>query len=363
MARHAVSAIIMALTVAIIMVFASVIGEVMRYMQSSSSTIRVSVAPKLPVGAWEFPMSLHARLQAISGVQKLQRTHVFSGRHESGATYQVAGEELVAIESLPDVYPVTADVIDAWNKDRIGAIVTESTANDLRLSVGQTAEVPTLYGPVQLKVIAITKNTKVPNRIALHFDYVEELMKKPGRCGYRLMVDANDYERVSREIEELTKNSGEPATVISEAQLFSTWMKQAAAVPVALGFLGIFLLFTTALTLANSSAIAIRERRTEIGTMRVLGFHDGTVVGLLLLEVALVGLVGGLLATVVVPLVFGDGMRLAPSTLPLLQNVQIGPLGIVCGLITSVAIPIVGTLPSARAAVRMDLSSCLRGAA
>lgn len=56
-------------------------------------------------------------------------------------------------------------------------------------------------------------------------------------------------------------------------------------------------LFASCVIIANAVSLSTLERRREIGIMKALGLQSQSVLGLLLLENGLVGLVGGLLGT------------------------------------------------------------------
>jgi putative ABC transport system permease protein len=139
-------------------------------------------------------------------------------------------------------------------------------------------------------------------------------------------------------------------------------MKQAAMVPTILGFLGLFLIFTTALTLANNNAMSIRERRAETATMRVIGYHRRTILSLAVGQAIVIGLVGGLVAAAIAWTLFRDGVQLAPGEVAFLKPVKIGWPGIVVGLLASVLIPFAGALPAAVKAARLPLADALRDA-
>jgi putative ABC transport system permease protein len=58
------------------------------------------------------------------------------------------------------------------------------------------------------------------------------------------------------------------------------------------------ILFTMTLILANAISISVRERRTEMAVLKVLGFRPAQVLGLVMGESLLVGCASGLLAAV-----------------------------------------------------------------
>jgi len=197
----------------------------------------------------------------------------------------------------------------------------------------------------------------------VHFDYIMEFLGNPGTGKFRLFVKPQDYERVAREIEERTKNSATPVAAVSAANVAASQVRRAAMVPAVLGFLGLFLIFTTALTLANTSAISVRERRIEMATLRMLGFHRRTILALILGESVLIGLIGGALAIALTAFIFRGGIQLTPGEVQLLEPVKIGKLGMLVGVITSVVVPLIGALPSALGSIRIPLVKALRDSA
>jgi cell division protein FtsX len=367
--RHILTAVTMAITVSVVMLFVSVMVELVGFMQISADRelARILVFPKLmtPGSATDgLPMALASTFEKIEGVKVVQRFRNFGGRHPSGATYIVIGEEESGVELNTDFFPVAPDVLEAWKKERpLGAIVTEATARDLRLEVGQLAEVPTSFGPMKLKIVGLSYGALVGHRIATHFDYAAQFAGNTGTCGFRVFTAPGDFERVAREINDRTRNSATPAQAVSDAHFAASWVRKAGTVPAVLGFLGLFLVFTTALTLANNSAIAIRERRTEIATLRVLGYRSGTIVRLMLSEAMFVGVVGGALSIVLTTLLLGGGVQLTPGQSKLLQAVEIGWQGIACGVLTSILVPLAGAFPSVMIAVRTPLVESLRDTA
>ncbi len=59
------------------------------------------------------------------------------------------------------------------------------------------------------------------------------------------------------------------------------------------------ILFTMTLVLANAISISVRERRSELAVLKVLGFHPGQILALVLGEATLIGAVSGGLSAVI----------------------------------------------------------------
>jgi putative ABC transport system permease protein len=366
--RHLLNTLAMAITAGVIIVFVSVMIELLTFVNRASDRelTRGLVHTKLviPGGAEGLPTALYSTFEDIPGAHVVQRYVLFGGRHPNGARYLIAGEEASGIELNTDFFPVEPAVFEAWKREKpLGAIVTEATARELDLTVGEVAELPSSVGPVQLKVVGISKGALVGHRIALHFEYAHQLTKNLGICQYRIFTKPADFEAVAREVVERTKNSSTPAQIVSSAHFAASWARRAGLVPALLGFLGIFLVVTTALALANNTAISIRERRTELATMRVIGYRRGTILRLILAESLVIAVVGAAIAFAVTSLWFRGGVQLTPGNAKLLSAITIGPVAASAGLLACVAIAFVGSLPSALTAVRMPLVDALRDSA
>src|SRR5260370_24938227 len=83
--------------------------------------------------------------------------------------------------------------------------------------------------------------------------------------------------------------------------------------------LGLIVAITIALIAANTAAMSIRERRTEIAIMRALGFQASTIISSLVGEGSIMGFIGGLLGCATAYVVL-RGLSLASAAL--------GPLGL-----------------------------------
>jgi len=131
------------------------------------------------------------------------------------------------------------------------------------------------------------------------------------------MVLANVEENA---IPELRRNlGGTPGTFVLEtavfAKLLTSLLGTFTAFPTMVALLG---LIVGGVVIANSVALTTMERRREIAVMKAVGLQRERVLGMLLLENGLMGLIGGLI---------GVGMGL--MALVLLLGLSGGPLGVI----------------------------------
>src|SRR5262245_41617351 len=118
--RHILNALSIALTAAVVMLFVSVLVELAAFSRASRGRelARLLVWPKLiePGGSTGLPMALTPTFQNIPGARVVQRNKIFRGRHPSGATYLISGEEESGILLNTDFFPVERDVFEAWRR-------------------------------------------------------------------------------------------------------------------------------------------------------------------------------------------------------------------------------------------------------
>lgn len=368
-ARHVLDAIAIAVTVAVVMVFVALLGNLMKLSERSNAQgyTRILVLPAIVTPGTTtdgHPVSLLGTLQKIEGVKVVQRKRVIFGRHESGASYLVSGEEDSGIDLNKDFFPVSDAEAEAWKRERpLGAIPSEVTARELGLKIGVVTEIPTIAGPLQIKPVAISHHPTFPQSIAVHYEYLQEATKNTQTCGYRVFTSDADAGRVIHEIKERTQNTGTPAHGITSERFRAALARRASALATILGFLGAFLIFTTALTLANNRSISIHERRSEMATLRVIGYRRGAILRLLVGESLVVSLIGGGVAIVVMWFVFRNGLQLTEGQAGLVEPVQMSVFAIACGVLAAIAIPLTGTLVPAIAAARQPVVEGLRDGA
>lgn len=366
--RYLQQALTIAITASIIMLFVSVLGELISVARSSASNglARINIEPVMYTPDYGgFPETLKKRLQGLDGVKVVNCFQPLGGR-VNATKYFILGDEPQGLDAFADLFPVDPAELEAWKKDKVAAIVGEGVAKDLNLQIGKTVDLPTSAGPLQLKIVGVSRGSLQPYRIAAHVEYIQEFTKHPGLCEFRLFAAREDSNRVVHGINEMSKTTPTPMIAYTDTMVVGDMVKKVAFVPALLGLLGIFLLLTTGLTLGNSSAISIRERRIELSTLRVLGYKPRFLIALLLGEAVVIGLFGAVFAIIGTKLALGHGVQLAPGAAAsgrILQHVTIGTLGMICGAVIAILVPVLGTLPSAVAAMRAPLSKALRDSA
>jgi putative ABC transport system permease protein len=169
----------------------------------------------------------------------------------------------------------------------------------------------------------------------------------------QFVADVNPKDR-DRAVTTLSRSLVDRAIVI-EADIITTFygilMQRFAPLPIAIAVLT---LFAAATMIANTAALAVMERRREIGVMKAVGVKNWQILSQLLLEGALIGLVGG--GIVVGPITLFLKLILEKNELP----ADINPWPVLGMLALSIGVALAATLVTAWPASRQRPMDVLR---
>jgi putative ABC transport system permease protein len=204
---------------------------------------------------------------------------------------------------------------------RTACLVGSGTMQRFNLHVGQQIQLRGTVYPfnVVLNIVGETRGKARPNFLVFRRDYLEEAAGRPGFVGnFWVRADrAENVPQVIAAIDEQFANSSAETRSESEAAFFGSLMQGYRTVFGLAEILGLIVVITVGLVAANTAAMAIRERRSEIALMRSIGFRSGTIMRMLLGESLVLGLVGGVL---------GAGAAFAALKLFDLGSPALGPL-------------------------------------
>ena len=233
-------------------------------------------------------------------------------------------------------------------------IVGSESARIFNLDLGQTMKL----GKDEFVVSTILHPTGGPEDGIIMGDLhrFQNVLGKPGRVS---MVEISAFCRgcpiteITLQIAEKFPNAKVTAlkqAVMSKMQSIEMIKSFSYGVAVLVIFIGSLLVFVTMMGSVN-------ERTREIGIFRAIGFRQGHIMQIILLEALVVGLIGGLLGYLI-----GNGI--AWLAIPfIIQESTLSNLDVTLGgisLILSVALSLLASLYPAVKASRMDPSAALR---
>jgi putative ABC transport system permease protein len=262
---------------------------------------RVSFTQLLPAG-------YENRIRAIDGVVNVTPQTWF------GAWYRDERNVIPAFPVEPEpflrMYPeylLPEEQRMAWIADRSGALIGRGLADltgwkpgdviPLRSAIWQRSDGSDVW-ELTVRAIYDLPEGGDTRQILLHQEYFEEAKAQAkGLIGwYLVQVDRVDRaEAVARQIDLQFANSPAETKTSSERAMAQSFLNQIGNIGAILRAIVTAVFFTMLLVTANTIAQSVRERTSEIGVLKTLGFSSGGVLALVLSESVLITVIGGTL--------------------------------------------------------------------
>ena len=314
------------------------------------------------------PISYAQKIKSTEGVTHVGYSTWFGGTYQDKANqFAVMSIDADYLQLYPEMR-VPDDQMKAWQADRQGAIVGRSTAEKYGWKIGDKVPIQaTIWIPKQgntwfFNVDAIYDADKGVDTTSFffHYEYLDENRRGAyGMVGwYVLRIDDPSHaaEVASRLDAQFANSSAETKTSTEKAFLqgFVNQVGNIKAIIVSILAAVLFTLFL--LVLANTMAQSVRERTSELAVLKTLGFSNGLVLGLVLVESMFLALLGGGLGLAVTYFAV-EGGSFNNAFLPVFL---MRSRDIVIGILLCCALGIVaGALP-ATTAMRLRITDALR---
>jgi putative ABC transport system permease protein len=333
---------------------------------------RMVVASRLSITQM-LPVSLDAQIRTIPGVQQLSYAAWFGGIYRDPKNFFPNFSVGPEYFDLYPEYVLPPAQRKAWDADRTGAVVGKALADRHGWKLGDTIPLqatifPQKDGsnawPLTLRGIFEVRDAKrkgEENQLWFHWKYFDEANQfVSNRVGwYIVKLDNPDHAvRVARAIDALSENSDHETKTQTEAAFNQAFAKQFADIGLIVSAIMGAVFFTLILLTGNTMAQAVRERIPELAILKTLGFKDGTVLALVLVEAVLLVVIGGTLGLALAALIMpgvtaaSGGMIQLPTVLP--QTWLVG-----LALMLAIGV-VVGALPALRAR-RLKIVDALAG--
>jgi putative ABC transport system permease protein len=214
---------------------------------------------------------------------------------------------LAADSEVFKMYPeivVSPDQMKAYLDDRQGMVVGVHLANKYGWKIGDKVTLRgTIYpGDWDFNVRAIYHSTSRAideSTMWFHWKYLNERQPETRKDHVGLIItkvnDASAATAIGQAIDKEFANSPAETRTESEKQFQLEFLSMASALLGAIRIISYVVLLILMLILANTMAMATRERTTEYAVMRAIGFQSRHIVGMVLGEGLLISLVGSVL--------------------------------------------------------------------
>jgi putative ABC transport system permease protein len=251
------------------------------------------------------PVSYQPRLQATPGVVLATHNTWFGGVYQDPSNFfaQIAVDPEPFMKLYPE-YRLPPDQYAAWLADRQGAVVGVDLAKRFGWKIGDRIPIQgTIWLPKQgevweFNIVGIYDAEQGVDKTQLFFryDYLDEnRLRGVGQVGWYVVkiADGSQAQAMGAKFDEMFANSSAETKTTTEKGFVEGFAKQVGDIGAIMIAILAAVLFTMLLVAANTMAQSVRERTSEVGVLKTLGFSNAAVLMLVLAESVIIAVVGG----------------------------------------------------------------------
>jgi putative ABC transport system permease protein len=269
---------------------------------SAESAQRLVVRNKVSL-VFFLPGYYREKIRALPGVKNVVNESWFGGQYKDAKPENMFAQFGTDPNEFFDVYKdlsIPADQLEAWKKDRAGAVVDAELAKKHGWKVGDKLYIKGVIFPVNLDLTIRGMYTSPVPTESVYFNstYLEEgYPAVKGRAGFfGVMADsAENVPKIAKAIDDQFKSVERPTKTESEHAFQLGWIAMMGNVKAFILSICLAVVFAILLVSANTMAMSIRERAREVALLKTLGFTRGTVLALFVGEAVTLAVVGGML--------------------------------------------------------------------
>jgi len=270
-----------------------------QFLADSASTTRLACHNKAGV-TYGIPEAYKQRIVATPHVVAANAQSWFGGIYHAVSDQfpNMAVDPEMVGEMWPD-WDISPQALHDFQRVRTGALVGTATMKRFGFRVGQQIMLRGTIYPfnVTLNIVGVLGGKAPPSFLIFRRDYLEEVR---GRSGFVMAIwvkvdNSANIPQVTASLDEGFANSSSETLTEPEAAFYGGFIAGYRVFFQLAQLMGIVVVFTIGLVAANTAAMSIRERRTEIAVLRSIGFPARTILSMLLAESVIIALAGGLL--------------------------------------------------------------------
>lgn len=310
------------------------------------------------------------RIARIPGVANVTHATWFGGVYQDPKNF--FAQMPVEPEEHLSLYPefiLPEDQKKAWLQTRTGAIVGRRSAEKFGWKIGDRIPIQATIWVKEggqrtweFDLVGIYDGAKKgtdTTSFYFRYDYFDEARAfAKGTVGWYIVrvADPNKAAEAAKLIDAEFMNSPAETKAETEGAFVQGFAKQIGNVGAILTAILSAVFFTILLVAGNTMAQAVRERTEELGVLKALGFTNGQVLGIVLIESCVLAALGGGLGLALAWLAISQGDPTG-GAFPMF-HLPTKDLGI--GLLLVVALGVVAGLFPALQAMRLQIAEALR---
>jgi putative ABC transport system permease protein len=314
------------------------------------------------------PVSYLERLKATDGVTLATHQTWFGGVYQDPSNFfaQIAVDPEPFLTLYPE-FTLPPDQLAAWKADRRGVVVGVDLAKRFGWKVGDRIPIQgTIWQPKEgqvweFNVAGLYDGEPGVDKTQFFFryDYLDENRRGgAGLVGWYVVKigDAGQAQAMGARFDSMFANSSAETKTTTEKGFVEGFAKQVGDIGAIMIAILVAVLFTMLLVAANTMAQSVRERTSEIGVLKTLGFSSGSILAMVLGESVLIAAIGGGLGLLVAWLIVQQG----DPTGGMLPVFMLPPRDVALGGLMVVLLGLVAGLLPAVTAMQLKITDALR---
>jgi len=343
-----------------------IFGATIRYLDGSAGTDRwhlvLLVVPRTSL-MQPLPLSYQARIARLPGVASVTPINFFDGHYGGEATI------LPAMACDPEAiltlfgWELLPEERRAFVKEKSAFVVGRKVAEKYGWKLGDHVTLTSSNYNVSLELVlrGIYSSKQEESDLAFHWDYLNEALGRPNKPGafWVLARTPDDATRLMKEIDALFHNEDVETRTQTMKQFILDFLAWLGNIKLILLSISAAVVFAVLLIMANTMAMSIRERTSELAVLRALGFRTRHVLALLAAESLSLSLSGAALGCLAARLLFAliRGYQVG-GMLPLYIQLNGSTVGLALGV--AAGISLLSTLVPAYRASHENIAQALR---
>jgi putative ABC transport system permease protein len=320
-----------------------------RMLRTVLSVLTLFIAAFLLTVLIAVPFSLHRMLDDVStglrvivtapnsymlpiwycdAIKKLPGVMAATAERQWGGIYKDERQPVIAFgidPNIQEVYPesyLTPEQVQQFLHERRSALVGEMLLAKNHWHIGQWVTLKNGDSKLALPflIIATLPGKVTENSFIFRRQYFDEAVKQTYDVDIAdaasfiavRVAHVNEIPRVIEEIDGRFRNSEYETSTITESDSIANGVSAIADLSTIIFSLCAVVVITVLLVAANSMAINVRERISEVAVIRALGFEPTHVATMLFGEAAAMGFIGGAAGAGLAWALFGRGVTMGP---------------------------------------------------
>ena len=286
--RAILTTLAIAVSIFVLSVLLSLPAIADRILQDRASSLRVICHSKAGM-FYSLPEAYRRKIEGRPDVQAVSAFTIFLGiYHEPTDQFPNAAVDHEQVEVIWPDWGISPVAAREFKRLKTACLAGPALMGRFHWHVGQQIMLRGTIYPVNLtfQIVGELGDKAPPPVLLFRRDYLDEATSHRAPVNmYFVKVDSSDaIPRVVDDIDQMFANSGAQTRTETEFAFFSNALSNLRVVFAMARVVGLIVAITIALVAANTAAMSIRERRTEIAIMRALGFQAPTIISSLVGE-------------------------------------------------------------------------------